>query len=257
MPKRIPQHLKAYHLLLVRTGGYTFLRSNLLKLGASILIILGLFYLIDGHIINIDDAMAWVTKILSPAGLMGLFFLSEVSFGFITPELLIVWADETLKPNWMLALLAALSYTAGIVSYFIGRFWSTRKIVRERILERNATTMDQLRRFGRESAGALINSAIVGAVLGAFVLVADGLGADIDDAVGLLQHAVIRRVHGDVGMHVAVARVHMQGDEQAVVLDRKVFVAQCVSERLEFLAAKNFSHALLDFIAIGDANIAP
>ena len=148
MPKRIPQFLKAYHLLLVRTGGYTFLRSNLLKLGASILIILGLFYLIDGYIINIDDAMAWVTEILSPAGLISVFFLSEVSFGFITPELLIVWADETLKPNWMLALLATLSYTAGIVSYFIGRFWSTRKIVRERILERNATIMDQLRRFG-------------------------------------------------------------------------------------------------------------
>ncbi|MGB0311774.1 MAG: YqaA family protein [Schleiferiaceae bacterium] len=148
MPKRIPQFLKAYHLLLVRTGGYTFLRSNLLKLGASILIILGLFYLIDGYIINIDDAMAWVTQILSPAGLISVFLFSEVSFGFITPELLIVWADETLKPNWMLALLATLSYTAGIVSYFIGRFWSTRKIVRERILERNATTMDQLRRFG-------------------------------------------------------------------------------------------------------------
>ena len=148
MPKRIPQFLKAYHLLLVRTGGYTFLRSNLLKLGASLLIILGLFYLIDGYIINIDDAMAWVTEILSPAGLISVFFFSEVSFGFITPELLIVWADETLKPNWMLALLATLSYTAGIASYFIGRFWSTRKIVRERILERNATTMDQLRRFG-------------------------------------------------------------------------------------------------------------
>ena len=148
MPKRIPQFLKAYHHLLVRTGGYTFLRSNLLKLGASILIILGLFYLIDGYIINIDDAMAWVTEILSPAGLISVFFFSEVSFGFITPELLIVWADETLKPNWMLALLATLSYTAGIASYFIGRFWSTRKIVRERILERNATTMDQLRRFG-------------------------------------------------------------------------------------------------------------
>ncbi len=148
MPKRISIFLKAYHQLLLRTGGYTFLRSNLLKLGASILIIIGLFYLIDGFIINIDNAMAWVTQILSPAGLISLFFFSEVSFGFITPELLIVWADETLKPNWMLALLATLSYTAGIVSYFIGRFWSTRKIVRERILERNATTMDQLRSFG-------------------------------------------------------------------------------------------------------------
>ena len=148
MPQRIPKYLKSYHLLLQRTGGYEFLRSNLLKLLASVVIILGLFYVVDTFVINIDDAMAWVTKILSPAGLMGLFFFSEVSFGFITPELLIVWADETLKPRWMLTLLATLSYSAGIVSYFIGRFWATRKIVRERILERNAKSMEQLRRFG-------------------------------------------------------------------------------------------------------------
>jgi membrane protein YqaA with SNARE-associated domain len=148
MPQRIPKYLKSYHLLLQRTGGYEFLRSNIIKLLASIVIILGLFYVVDNYIINIDAAMAWVTKALSPAGLMGLFFFSEVSFGFITPELLIVWADETLKPRWMLTLLATLSYSAGIVSYFIGRFWATRKVVRETILQRNAQTMEQLRRFG-------------------------------------------------------------------------------------------------------------
>jgi len=148
MAKRIAQFFKAYHLLLMRTGGYTFLRSNLLKLGASILIILGLFYLIDGYIINIDDAMAWVTQILSPAGLISLFFFSEVSFGFITPELLIVWADETVNPRWTLILLASLSYGAGITSYFLGQYWATRKVVRERFIERHKNTMEQLRRFG-------------------------------------------------------------------------------------------------------------
>jgi len=134
--------------LLVRTGGYTFLRSNLLKLGASIIIILGLFYIIDHYIINLDEAMAWVTEILSPIGVVSLFFISEVSIGFITPELLIVWADETVSPRWTLVLLATLSYGAGIVSYFLGRYWATRKVVRERILERHAQTMEQLRRFG-------------------------------------------------------------------------------------------------------------
>jgi len=148
MPKRIPQFLKAYHQLLVRTGGYTFLRSNLLKLGASIIIILGLFYIIDHYIINLDEAMAWVTEILSPIGVVSLFFISEVSIGFITPELLIVWADETVSPRWTLVLLATLSYGAGIVSYFLGRYWATRKVVRERILERHAQTMEQSRRFG-------------------------------------------------------------------------------------------------------------
>jgi magnesium transporter len=50
---------------------------------------------------------------------------------------------------------------------------------------------DQLRRFGRETAGALINSAVVGLAMAGFVLVADWLGADIDDAVGLAVTAVI------------------------------------------------------------------
>ena len=79
MPKRISQFLKSYHELLVRTGGYNFLRSNLLKLGASIIIILGLFYLIDVFVIDLDDAMSWVTQILSPMGVVSLFFISEVS----------------------------------------------------------------------------------------------------------------------------------------------------------------------------------
>ena len=148
MAERISQFLKTYHQLLVQTGGYTFLRSNLLKLGASVIIIIGLFYLIDGYIINIDEAMAWATRILSPAGLIGLFFFSEVSFGFITPELLIVWADETLHPRWTLILLALLSYVAGIASYFLGQYWATRKVVKERFLERHKNTMEQLRRFG-------------------------------------------------------------------------------------------------------------
>ena len=148
MPKRISQFLKSYHELLVRTGGYTFLRSNLLKLGASIIIILGLFYLIDVFVIDLDDAMSWVTQILSPMGVVSLFFISEVSIGFISPELLIVWADETANPRWTLILLAALSYGAGIASYFLGRYWATRKVVRERFLERHKNTMEQLRRFG-------------------------------------------------------------------------------------------------------------
>ena len=35
--------------------------------------------------------------------------------------------------------------------------------------------------------------------------------------VGLLQHLVIVRVHRDIGVHVAVARVHMQRDEYATL----------------------------------------
>jgi membrane protein YqaA with SNARE-associated domain len=148
MPKRIPKYIRMYHRLLRLTGGYIFLRQNLVKLLASIFIILGIFYAINAWIIDIDEAMSWVTRNLSSGGILTTFFISEISVGFITPELLILWADQTLKPVWMLVLLAGISYSSGLVSYFIGQYWGTRKVVREKLLVRHAKTMEQLRRFG-------------------------------------------------------------------------------------------------------------
>ena len=148
MPSRIPIFLKGYHTLLQHSGGYAFVRKNLAKLIGSIVAVLGLFYAFDAWILDIDSAIKWVTLAFSTPALLGLFFASEVSFGIITPELLIVWADETLKPRWMLFFLASLSYSAGIASYFIGRFLRTRSIIRKRILERHKSTLDQLRNFG-------------------------------------------------------------------------------------------------------------
>ena len=128
--------------------GYTFIKANLFKLMLSIGAILAIFYLLDAYIFDIDSAAKWATEFFSPQGLIGLFFLSEISIGFITPELLIVWADETLKPRWMLTILASLSYLAGIIGYFLGQFWRTRAFVRNFLLDRYKDTFAQLNRFG-------------------------------------------------------------------------------------------------------------
>ncbi len=142
------RYMRLQHLILLRNGGYTFIRANVIKLLLSITIILLSFYFFDTYILDIDSAAAWATGLLSPFGLISLFFFSEISIGFITPELLIVWADETLKPKWMLILLASLSYVAGILGYFLGQFWRTRAFVRNFILERYSETFIQLNHFG-------------------------------------------------------------------------------------------------------------
>ena len=142
------RYMRLQHLIMQRKGGYTFIKANVTKLLLSITIILLSFYFFDTYILDIDSAAAWVTGLLSPFGLISLFFFSEISIGFITPELLIVWADETLKPTWMLILLASLSYVAGILGYFLGQFWRTRAFVRNFILERYQETFIQLNRFG-------------------------------------------------------------------------------------------------------------
>lgn len=145
MPNRITHFLKDYHEQLLKTGGYTFLRKNLLKLGIAIIIILALFYIIDEQL---DVTIQKVTDVLSPAGIIGVYFINEVFLGLITPEIFIYGIRKTADPYVTLSLLAVLSYLAGVLAYFLGRYLSTRKIVRERILERHANTMDQLRRFG-------------------------------------------------------------------------------------------------------------
>ena len=148
MVRIVKRFMRLQHLLMQRNGGYTFIKANLFKLMLSIGAILAIFYLLDAYIFDIDSAAKWATEFFSPQGLIGLFFLSEISIGFITPELLIVWADETLKPRWMLAILASLSYLAGIIGYFLGQFWRTRAFVRNFLLDRYKDTFAQLNRFG-------------------------------------------------------------------------------------------------------------
>lgn len=148
MVRIVKRFMKLQHLLMQRNGGYTFIKANLFKLLFSIGAILALFYLFDAYIFDLDSAAKWATEFFSPQGLIGLFFLSEITIGFITPELLIVWADETLKPRWMLTILASLSYLAGIIGYFLGQFWRSRAFVRNFLLDRYKKTFAQLNRFG-------------------------------------------------------------------------------------------------------------
>ena len=78
----------------------------------------------------------------------------------------------------------------------------------------------------------------------------------IDHAVGLMQHAVIIRVHRDIGVYVTVTGMHVQRHEQAIILQCEVFRSQCVAQRLHFLSAEDFTQMLLDLIAIGHAHVA-
>ncbi|MDH4090190.1 MAG: VTT domain-containing protein [Cyclobacteriaceae bacterium] len=84
--------------------------------------------------------------------LYGIFTLSEIVFGILPPELfMLVWvtskatlAEYTLN----LANLTLISYGAGILGYFIGKFFSKAPIYKhmsERYLDQYK---DQLKRFG-------------------------------------------------------------------------------------------------------------
>ena len=119
--KRRKSKTKLLHQYYRYTGFYTFIGNSLKKSAIPvILIILGL-YLVNEYVFTIDDGLEFLTQTFSRTGVLIVFFISETLLGLIPPEIFIGWSKKTASPILNLSILATLSYTGGILSYFIGK----------------------------------------------------------------------------------------------------------------------------------------
>lgn len=119
--KRRKSKTKLLHQYYRYTGFYTFIGNSLKKSAIPvILIILGL-YLVNEYLFTIDDGLEFLTQTFSRTGVLIVFFISETLLGLIPPEIFIGWSKKTATPIFNLSILAILSYTGGILSYFIGK----------------------------------------------------------------------------------------------------------------------------------------
>lgn len=119
--KRRKSKTKLLHQYYRYTGFYTFIGNSLKKSAIPvILIILGL-YLVNEYLFTIDDGLEFLTQTFSRTGVLIVFFISETLLGLIPPEIFIGWSKKTATPIFNLSILATLSYTGGILSYFIGK----------------------------------------------------------------------------------------------------------------------------------------
>ena len=103
------------------TGFYAFVRSSI---GKSIMPIVGFIvalWIIHAFVIDFNDLFTSITTTYSPLTILAVFFASESLLGLIPPEIFIAWADKTTQPIFYLSILAVLSYTGGIISFFIGK----------------------------------------------------------------------------------------------------------------------------------------
>ena len=76
---------------------------------------------INEYVFTIDDGLVFLTQTFSRTGIIITFFISETLLGLIPPEIFIAWSKKTASPILNLSILATLSYTGGILSYFIGK----------------------------------------------------------------------------------------------------------------------------------------
>lgn len=102
------------------TGFYSFVGKSVKKAIIPILLFIAAILALDYFVLDLNKLLVTVTETYPPAGILGVFFLSESLLGLVPPELFIAWSGKSAYPIFYLSLLAAASYLGGIVSYFIG-----------------------------------------------------------------------------------------------------------------------------------------
>lgn len=149
---------KLVHKYYSRTGFYLFVWKNVKKALLPILGVVLAIYLFNKYVYNINDGLHHFTETFSRLTVLSVFFISETVLGLIPPEIFIAWSKKTEAPILNLSILAILSYSGGLLSYFIGR--TTLKIasVKQYLEVKMAESIKNTRKWG----GILI---LVGALL--------------------------------------------------------------------------------------------
>lgn len=120
LPQYMWRNIRRYHFFYHRKGFYKFLSGVSLKFAAIMgLVLLGLA-LFEHLTPGIAFYFAKYTVALSNELIIGFFFLSETLLGLVPPDLFILWAKQFTSPYAVVALLAVLSYGAGLLAYFLG-----------------------------------------------------------------------------------------------------------------------------------------
>ena len=104
-----------------------FLFRNLLRGLIWLGSIIGIFILFKKYIS--PNYIEWLAPVYNkPAIIYTIFLFSEIIFGLIPPEIFMIWA---LKNNQIydyfliVGILAVVSYLAGLIGYFIGKYLNT------------------------------------------------------------------------------------------------------------------------------------
>ena len=157
-PKNKPPKAKRLHIYYKRTGFYMFIWESLKKAFWPIVIVIVALILFNKYVYNINDGLQTITENFSRTGILITFFISETILGLIPPEIFIAWSKKTSEPILNLSILAFLSYTGGIISYFIGRSALKIKSVKQYLEVKMAKHLKNTSKWG----GFLI---LVGALL--------------------------------------------------------------------------------------------
>jgi len=112
--------IKRYHFFYLRKGFYEFLKKASVKFGLVMIPVLAALMLFEKFTPGFEYYFAQLSLLVSEEFILSLFFVSETLLGLIPPDLFIIWAKQFASPYAVVALLAVLSYSGGLLAYFMG-----------------------------------------------------------------------------------------------------------------------------------------
>lgn len=119
------------HHYLRRTGFYREVGGAFLRLMVIVVIIFGVLYFAGNYLLNFDKLVDYTVHTLPRWLAYAIFFTSESLFSLLPPDMFIVWTEELPYPWLSVSILGVLSYSAGIVSFSIGRALRKVRIINE------------------------------------------------------------------------------------------------------------------------------
>ncbi|PQJ79663.1 YqaA family protein [Polaribacter porphyrae] len=152
------ERVKLVHKYYARTGFYLFVWESLKKAFLPLIGIVLAIVLFNKYVYNINDGLRYFTETFSRTSVLSVFFISETLLGLIPPEIFIAWTKKTNEPILNLSILAVLSYTGGLITYFLGRMTLKIESISDYLEVKMAKNLDNTKKWG----GILI---LVGALL--------------------------------------------------------------------------------------------
>ena len=128
-----------------------FLFKNLFRGLIGFFIIITLFIVFEDYIVEVFEAHKAVIRANAPL-MYSIYTLSEIVFGILPPELfMLIWiSSKVTLIDYCISLtyLTLISYAAGVLGYFIGKYFS-KTLIYKRMGEKYMKPYEgQLKRFG-------------------------------------------------------------------------------------------------------------
>ncbi len=133
---------------LQKRGFFRYMGRSILWIAGVYLALVVIVFLIGRYLVDFNSLFSSLVGRLSDRLVILLFFISESFTGMIPVDLFLVWTQKFSRPLSYLALLGALSYTGGIISYGIGTWVSRWPNVRAFLERKLYRYIDFVRKWG-------------------------------------------------------------------------------------------------------------